>query len=294
MRWRKAAILGVGLLGGSLGLALRRRGLVGEVSGFVRREATAADAVRCGAVDTAATRLEAVVSGADLVVLCTPVARMGPLALELAPHLMAGMTVTDVGSVKAGVLAAVNGPVRRAGGVFIGSHPLAGSERTGVGAARADLFAGAVCVVTPAPDDDASAVARVTGLWGAVGARVLEMSAEDHDRLVSRSSHLPHVVAAALANYILSGQHPAAQSLLCASGFRDTTRIASGSPEMWRDIALANRDALLAAMHDLAAQLGDFEKALRAGDHDAVLDYFASAKRRRDGWCGNGGPAVSE
>jgi len=288
VRWRKAAILGVGLLGGSLGMALRRRGLAGEVYGFVRREATAKEAMEVGAVDRAGGSLEEAVAGADLVVLCTPVAQMAGLAREIAPLLEPGACVTDVGSVKEAVVVAAEGPIAGAGGCFIGSHPMAGSERTGVTAAREDLFCRAVSVVTPTEASDAGALERVRGLWEAVGARVLTMTPRHHDVLVSRSSHLPHLLAATLARFVLSPEQPAEQGCLCATGFRDTTRVASGSPEMWRDIALGNRVALLAALDGMQGALTEFRGLLEAGDGRAVEDYFRLAKERRDAWCGHG------
>lgn len=288
VRWRKAAILGVGLLGGSLGMAIRRRGLAGEVHGWVRREATAKEAVEVGAVDRAGSVLKEAVAGADLVVLCTPVAQMGRLSAEIGPFLERGACVTDVGSVKEAVVLAAEGPVAAAGAHFIGSHPMAGSERTGVTAAREDLFCRAVSVVTPTEASDAGALERVRGLWEAVGARVLTMTPRHHDVLVSRSSHLPHLLASTLARFVLSPEHPAEQACLCATGFRDTTRVASGSPEMWRDIALGNRAAILAALDGMEASLAEVRALLEAGDGAAVEAFFRSAKERRDAWCGHG------
>src|SRR5262249_29907036 len=155
-----------------------------------------------------------------------------------------GAIVTDVGSVKAGVVRELEPLITKAGAHFIGSHPMAGGEKAGVLAAREDLFQNAVCVVTPTRKTNKAALKKVTQFWQTVGGRVLTLPPEQHDLLVSRSSHLPHIAAAALARQILNPTQPKQQSLLCATGFRDTTRIASGSPEMWRDIALANRKNL--------------------------------------------------
>jgi len=294
VRWRKAAIIGVGLLGGSLGMALRRRGLADEVFGYVRREATIAEALEAGAVDRAGTSLMEAVRDADLVVLCTPVARMRELALELSPGLKRGVHVTDVGSVKAAVVEAVAPMVEKAGGHFVGSHPMAGSERTGVRAARDDLFAGAVTVVTSAEGVDTEAQGRIRALWESVGSKVLTMTPAEHDALVSRSSHLPHFVAAALARYVLSPEHPAVQACLCATGFRDTTRVASGSPEMWRDIGLGNREAILAALEGMEGALAEFRRLLEAGDGPGLQDFLSVAKARRDAWCGGGAKTIPE
>lgn len=288
MRWRKVAILGVGLLGGSLGLALRRRGLAGEVAGFVRREATLAQAVALGALDNGSTRLKPALRDADLVVLCTPVAQMDALAAGFPGVLSPGALVTDVGSVKSSVIRAVAPVVTAAGSEFIGSHPMAGSERTGVQAAREDLFEGAVTVVTPQESSSPRAVAQIRQLWESVGSRVVMMSDQRHDQLVSRSSHLPHLIAATLAHWILDPGHLPDQSDLCAAGFRDTTRVASGSPEMWRDIAMANREAILESLAGFQQCLDGLRHALESGDAAAVDRFLGEAKQRRDAWIERG------
>ena len=166
---------------------------------------------------------------------------------------------------------------------------MAGAEKTGVGEANAELFQKAVCAVTPTSATDASALQRVEDFWRSAGALPIRMSAEKHDDLVSRSSHLPHVVAAELANYVLSPVHPKEQATLCANGFRDTTRIASGSPEMWRDICLANRVNLARVLGVFIEDLQEFQIALSNGDVKAVEEFFSKAKERRDEWCGGAG-----
>jgi prephenate dehydrogenase len=285
VRWNKVAILGVGLLGGSLGHALKQRGLARRVVGFVRRPARARECQRLGAVDEATLDLAGAVRGADLVVFCTPLAQMRPLAERMLPALRPGAIVTDVGSVKDSVVRELESLVARAGGRFVGSHPLAGAEKTGVAWARPDLFEGAVCVVTPTARTDAGALRRVQALWRAVGARVLSLRPQEHDALLARSSHLPHVLASALARLVLDSRRPQTQSLVCANGFRDTTRIASGSPEMWRDIALANRGHLRRALEEFIRQLERVQALLEQGDAAALERWFATAKTRRDRWC---------
>jgi prephenate dehydrogenase len=178
--------------------------------------------------------------------------------------------------------------VAKAGAYFVGSHPMAGGEKMGVSAARVDLFANTICLVTPTHKSDKEAVRRVGELWQAVGARALKMPPAMHDDLVSRSSHLPHVVAAELANYVLSPAHPKEQGSVCANGFRDTTRIASGSPEMWRDIAMANSKNLSRVLGVFIEDLQEFQLALDKGDVKAVEEFFEKAKQRRDQWCGPG------
>ena len=284
MHWKKVTLIGVGLLGGSLGQALRRRRLAKSVTGFVRRATTARDCVRLGAVDEATLDLEKAVSGAELVVVCTPIAQMAPLVKSLCAFLKPGAIVTDVGSVKQGVVEDLSPLVEAAGAAFVGSHPMAGSEKTGVRAAREDLFVDAICVVTPVARSNRGAVRKIAALWKSVGSRVLLLPPEVHDEMVSRSSHLPHVVAAQLSNLVLSPQNAKHQALLCANGFRDTTRIASGSPEMWRDIALANQENLLEAIDRFIGGLSEFKRGLKRRDAGSILRFFEQAKARRDKW----------
>lgn len=282
VHFRKVTLVGVGLLGGSLGLALRRRGLAGEVQGFVRRASSVAECLSLGVVDRCSRNLAEAVADADLVVLCSPVGQMAPLFREMSRHLPPACVVTDVGSVKSALVAEIEPMAEAAGVRFVGSHPMAGAEKSGPAHARADLFEGAVCVVTPTAASDPQTVDLVRRLWEAVGARVLPMNPLLHDDLVARASHLPHVVAASLANYVLSPAHPREQSELCAGGFRDTTRVASGSPEMWRDIALANRRHLSRVLGVFIEDLSEFRHALDAGDATALEEFFRQAKTRRD------------
>jgi len=285
VRFGKITIVGVGLLGGSLGLAVKRRRLAKQVCGYVRRTASIKDCERAGAMDFTTTDLLAAVWDADLVILCTPLAQMRSLVAQMRPALKRGAIVTDVGSAKAGVVEDLESLVAKAGGHFVGSHPMAGAEKTGVLAANADLFECAVCVVTPTQRTDKTSLRKVEQFWKRLGCRLLRLSPDTHDLLVSRSSHLPHVVAATLATVILDPKHPKHQAALCANGFRDTTRIASGSPEMWRDIALANSKHLTRALDGMAAELGRFRAALKRSDSKAIARFFETAKQRRDDWC---------
>ena len=285
MQFQKISIIGVGLLGGSIGLAVKRRRLAREVAGYVRRAASLKDCERAGAVDYATTDLLAAVSHADLVVLCTPLAQMRSLAEQFLPALKRGAIVTDVGSVKAEVVRELDSLLKKSGAHFVGSHPMAGAEKTGVLAARENLFENAVCVLTPAKKSSAAAVRKLDSFWKSLGARTLRLDAAQHDLLVSRSSHLPHVVAATLAGLVLNPAAVKTQAALCATGFRDTTRIASGSPEMWRDIALANRKNISHSVDVFVKELKKFQSALKSGNTNAVENFFASAKSRRDQWC---------
>jgi prephenate dehydrogenase len=288
VHWRKVTLVGVGLLGGSLGLAIKQRQLASKVDGFVRRSVSISECEKLGVVDHATRDLGRAVEDADLVILCTPLGQMREVAEKMIPSLKPGAIVTDVGSVKGSVVEDLEPMIAKAGAYFVGSHPMAGGEKTGVGAARADLFVNSVCLVTPTPNSQKDAVNRVAQFWKDLGARVLQITPGLHDDLVSRSSHLPHVVAAELANYVLSPAHPEEQSAVCANGFRDTTRIASGSPEMWRDIVLANRKNLARVLGVFIEDLQEFCLALEKEDTKAIEEFFENAKQRRDKWCGQG------
>ena len=285
MRFRKITIVGVGLLGGSLGLAIKQRRLAGQVVGLVRRAASVAECEKRGAVDWATRDVRKAVSGADLIILCTPLARMRPLLERMLGAIGCGAIVTDVGSAKTSLVRELETLAAKTGAHFIGSHPMAGSEKTGVSAARPDLFINAACVVTPTRRTDEAALRRLERFWKAVGAWLLRLTPEVHDVLVSRSSHLPHVAAVTLANLVLRPANHAKQTALCANGFRDATRLASGSPEMWRDIALANRKNLDRALDAFIADLQKFQRALRRGDAKAISNCLMEAKKRRDRWC---------
>jgi prephenate dehydrogenase len=238
-----------------------------------------------GAVTHATLDLRQAVAGAELIVLCTPLAQMGPLVEKMRPWLEPGTIVTDVGSVKKSVVRTIAPLVARAGAHFIGSHPMAGSEKTGVEAARPDLFVNAACVVTAIPQSNRPALRRVTEFWKSVGSRVIRLTPQAHDEIVSRSSHLPHVLAAQLSNLVLNPKRTRLLAMLCANGFRDTTRIASGSPEMWRDIALANRQNLIDALNDFGRGLRHFQLLLKKNDSREISRFFLAAKERRDRWC---------
>jgi prephenate dehydrogenase len=289
VRWKKITLVGVGLLGGSLGLALKKRRLAAEVVGFVRREASVLECRKKGVVDLATLDLARAVAGAELIVLCTPLSQMRDLVKCLLPSLTGPAVLTDVGSVKASVVRELEALVAKAGSEFIGSHPMAGAEKSGVSAARADLFVNAVCVTTPTPKSNRSAHRKVESLWKSVGCRLLRLTPAAHDELVSRSSHLPHVIASEVAGLVLDPAHPKQQPALCANGFRDVTRIASGSPEMWRDIALANRENLVRRLEEFMSDLKEFKGALKRKDERAIASFFESAKRRRDAWSAGAG-----
>ncbi len=238
-QWDTIAIVGVGLIGGSIGLAVRERGIARRVVGIGRREAALAEALRLGAVDAISTDMAGGVGQADLVVICTPVERIVEHVRQAAAACPAGAIITDAGSTKGAIVAALDNSLPR-GVRFVGSHPLAGSEKTGCTSARADLFKDRVAVVTPGNGTTDSDVELIEGFWRALGMRIIRMSPADHDAALASTSHLPHVVASALAAATDEKTLP-----LVASGWLDTTRIAAADAELWRQIFLDNRENTL-------------------------------------------------
>ena len=270
------AIIGPGLLGGSIALAARRAGGF-RTALWARREAAVAEIEALGIADAASTELRSIVAGADIVVLCVPIGVMPALAREIADAISAHTIVTDVGSVKASVVAEL-GAIFHGRGRFIGSHPMAGSEQTGIGAARAELFDGAACIVTPDTATDASARAEVCAFWQTLGARVLEVAPAAHDEIVALVSHLPHLLAATLVQTVLAENARAFE--FCGPGFRDTTRVAAGPPAMWAEILRTNRDAVRKSAEAMIEKLRGIITLL---EHDAPMtEFLTQAKAQRD------------
>lgn len=284
MPFQKVAILGVGLLGGSIGLAVRERGLAARVEGWVRRKESVAESSECDVADLVTTDRAAVIKGADLIILCTPVEHMLATLQPVLDQLRPGAIVTDVGSVKRCVVDALEVPVAAAGGRFIGSHPMAGGERVGVNCARADLFSAAVCALTPSTATDEDALTQLSEFWQGLGMRLLKLSPAMHDELVARSSHLPHLLASVLAGYVLDPKFPGEQRDLCAGGFRDTTRVASGPVPMWRGILSANRENLVKDIDALTSRLEELRTALARNDAEAIESILKDAHDRREHW----------
>jgi prephenate dehydrogenase len=278
---KKLAIIGLGLMGGSLGLAARRRGLARAVWGFARREQTRRQAVARGIVDRACERPEEAVAGADFVVFCLPVLAIPPVAAACARSLARGCVVTDVGSTKAELMRTVPAFLRRTPAVFVGSHPIAGSEQAGLDAARVDLYDGAVVVVTPpAGREQRAAVKAVTGFWRALGARVVIMDAAEHDRVIASASHLPHLAAAALVMATWRAVTPAGATL-CGTGFKDATRIAAGSEDVWHDIVKTNRRHVGRALRDFARIVARAGDLVDRGEFGGLRRFLAEARRKR-------------
>jgi prephenate dehydrogenase len=276
MQLNVLTIVGVGLIGGSIGLAARRRGLARRVRGVGRQRSTLDRARELGAVDETYLAVEDAVPGSDLVVFCTPVDRIAQQVLEVAPSCAPGTLLTDAGSTKATIVRALDGKLPP-GVAFVGSHPLAGSEKRGPAFADAELFEGRWTVLTPTEATDPAALDRAAAFWQALGSRTRRMSPEEHDRALALTSHLPHLLAAALAGVL-----PRELQALTATGFRDTTRVAAGDPALWAAIFAHNRPALLAALARLEERLGAFRTALEGDDGAGLLELLARAKEVRD------------
>lgn len=274
--FKKLAVLGLGLLGGSVAAAAKQRGLADEVVGAARRTGPLERARAAGIVDSVASPLEAVV-GADFVVLATPVGSMPKLVAEVAPNLEPGCILTDVGSVKLSVIDLIPGLLPD-GVEFVGSHPMAGSHLRGPDHARADLFEGATCVVTPRLGQSPTAIERVEDFWRALGARVTRRSAAAHDEEVAWVSHLPHLLAFAFAESLQSAPREVGE--LAGSGFRDFTRIAQSDAELWGEILSLNSKALSGPLNHFSESLARLARLLEEGDGESLERLLSQARIR--------------
>ena len=276
MALRRLTILGPGLLGGSIGMAARHRKVAQHVVIWARRPEAADEAYKLGAADEATTDAKRAVADADLVVLATPIGVMSALAGQIKPALPTGCVVTDVGSVKYPIVTALSDLLPR----FVGSHPMAGSDQSGIEAARRDLFDGAVCIVTPTEDTDKTGVQLVHDFWKSLGCTMRTLSPQQHDEIVARISHLPHVVAAAVVNVVCNdGAHPLN---FVGPGFKDFTRIAGGPHEMWTEICVENRHEIARALEQLIEELGGVRAALENADAIELRAMLKRAKHFRD------------
>jgi prephenate dehydrogenase len=277
----RLAILGVGLLGGSLAKAVRAHGLAREIVGVGRDAGRLAPAVRDGALDRATTDLAEGVAGADRIVLAAPVLVNEALLEPVWRAVPAGAVITDVGSTKRGIVrAAERLAAARPEVHFVGSHPMAGSEKSGYAVARVDLFAGATVVVTPSESTDPAVAKGVGELWAALGARVVVLDPDTHDRAVAAISHLPHVAAWALVDAVARFEPDA--FAIAARGFKDTTRIAASDPDVWREILTANRGAVRAALRAYRDALDHLESLIAASDTAALTAYLTHMKSTRE------------
>ncbi len=280
----RVALLGLGLIAGSMALAMREKGLAGDIVGHARSAETRQTALDIGLVDEVFDTAAGAVEGADLVVFCVPVGVMGQLAADVAPHLEQGATVTDVGSVKGAVIKAI-APHMPEGVHFIPGHPLAGTEHSGPRAGFASLFHNRWCLLTPLEDTDAQALERLRRLWTEMGANVDEMDAAHHDLVLAVTSHAPHLIAYTMVGVADDLKRVTEREVInySAAGFRDFTRIAASDPTMWRDVFLNNKEATLEILGRFTEELFDLQRAIRRGDGQQLFDYFTRTRAIRRG-----------
>ena len=278
------ALIGLGLIGSSLGHAIRRHGLARRVSGTARSAATRETALRIGFVDDVHEDPAECVRGADLVILCTPVGTFAALAEQIAPALAPGAILTDAGSVKCAVIEAIK-PHLPKGVHFIPGHPIAGTEYSGPESGFAELFEGRWCILTPLPGTDDDALARLKAFWEALGSEVEIMTPEHHDLVLAITSHLPHLIAYNIVGTASDLETVTEKEVIkfSASGFRDFTRIAASDPVMWRDIFMNNREAVLEMLGRFTEDLASLQRAIRWGDGDSLETLFARTRAVRRG-----------
>jgi prephenate dehydrogenase len=278
----RVAILGLGLMGGSLGLALKSRtGASSKVCGYARRPETRKLAVKLNAMDEVFDDPAKAVEGADLVVLCVPILAIPDLVAKCKGSLKQGCLVTDVGSTKVQLAERIGPILKGTGAVFVGSHPLAGSEQQGLDAARADLYEHAVVVVAPPDGKISPNVETLRNFWETLGAAVKVMTPEEHDRIVARTSHLPHIAAALVSATVGRDGDLRQIGTYCGPGFRDTTRIAEGSPEVWHDIIQSNRGCLAGELAELKSALERVLSMVEKGNFDQLLKFLEDGRSKR-------------
>ena len=280
----KLTIVGAGLIGGSLGLAARERQLAKQVTALVRRPESVEQCQSLKIAQEVTIDATDAIADADLIVLCTPVASMVDLVKGWLSNLKVGAVVTDVGSTKRDLVNELTPVIGETGAHFVGSHPMAGSAQTGPSAARADLFEGAVCVVTPGSETDSSALQIVNQFWKSLGSQVIVTSVDEHDQLVARCSQLPHLLSSVLAKIVLSPRHGELQRQLCATGFKDMSRLASGSPVMWRDIVASNGEAILGVIDEFSEELEQLKGMIKANSKEDIKSWLSESKQLRDEW----------
>ena len=281
---KKVIIFGVGLIGGSFALALRKAGAVSEVVGFGRSTATLEQARQLGILDRIGQDVAAEVGDADLILLATPVGQMAELMGRIAPHLGTHTLITDGGSTKCDVVAAARVSLGNKLAQFVPAHPIAGGEKSGAGAAQADLYQGKKVVLTPLAENSKASVESVRRAWELCGAAVSELTPQQHDEVFAAVSHLPHLLSFALVHDIAQRDNREQLLSFAASGFRDFTRIAASSPEMWRDICMANREALMRELQQYAAELYVLHQALGNQDAAKLEEIFSLARKTRSAW----------
>lgn len=278
-QFNKVAIIGVGLIGGSIGLAIKKKGLAKEVIGIFRHKRTLQRAIRCKAIDRGVLEIKAGVKDADLIIIATLVYSIPTVAKEISLYAKKGAIITDVGSTKDWIVNNIERILDRSSGdvFFVGSHPMAGSEHTGVEFAKAALLNKTPCIVTRTGKTDRRALKTVIDFWSSLGARVGIMSPKDHDKHIALVSHLPHLVA-----FSIAGAVPKGDLIYAAEGFKDTTRVASSDPKLWADIFLTNKKELIDACRMFEGYYKSIMKSLSKNDYAQVVELLKKAKTKRD------------
>ncbi|HVI52563.1 MAG TPA: prephenate/arogenate dehydrogenase family protein [Candidatus Sulfotelmatobacter sp.] len=280
--FNKVTVIGIGHIGSSLSRVIKRDGLAGKIIAYDRLQEHRAEAVELGAADDSSGDLADAVTGADLIILSTPVGTYAEIAEAMAPHLKPSAIVTDVGSVKMAVVRDV-GPFIPEGVHFVPGHPIAGTEHSGPSAGFAELFQGRWCILTPPPGTDETAVAKVRAVWEAAGCQVEVMEPAHHDRVLAITSHLPHLIAYTIVGTATDLEGTLQQEVIkfSASGFRDFTRIAASDPVMWRDIFLNNKEAVLDVIQRFSEDLTALQRAIRWGEGDKLQELFTRTRAIR-------------
>lgn len=274
--FKKVTIIGAGLIGGSIGMAIRKKGLADEVWGLTRHLNSLKAAKEKGVVDRITLDLEEAVTGADLIIIAVPVLSIPKIAREIIRFVKMGAIITDVGSAKGKIVSEVERIVKDKA-FFVGAHPMAGSEKKGVGLARADLFTGAPLIITKTKNTKRTALKKILELWRFLDAKVIIMKPVQHDRAIAAISHLPHLVATALVNITERNELGVA-----GAGFKDTTRIAAGDPIMWRDICLANKKEIIDSIERFEKELSELKKLIKKGAQRDLIKRFKNAKKKRE------------
>jgi prephenate dehydrogenase len=290
MLFQRVAVIGVGLIGGSLALALKQAKVCAHVAGVGRDPANLKRALERGVIDSMGSDVASVAEDADLVVVTTPVAQFPKIFSQIAKKLKPGALITDGGSTKRDVVEAARKALKDKIGQFVPAHPIAGGEKSGAAAASAELFRGRRVVLTPLPENSEDAVEKIHRAWSSCGARTVRMTPEEHDAVLAAVSHLPHVLAFALVHDVAGRENAAELFSFAAGGFRDFTRIASSHPEMWRDICVANADRLSAELAAFSRKLVEIRKLVDGGNAAALEKLFAEAREARNNWLKTIGP----
>jgi prephenate dehydrogenase len=282
--FKKIVIFGVGLIGGSVALALKKLPNPPHITGVGRSNQSLQEALSLGLIDSAETDIAIALENADLILIATPVAQTPAILKSILPHLAAQTVITDAGSTKSDVMAYAEAELGEQFKQFVGGHPIAGAEKSGPAAAMADLYIGKNVILTPGLVTDPEAVLKVTELWKVCGALVSNMRPEEHDSVFAAVSHLPHLLAFALVEDLAKRDNAELLFKFAASGFRDFTRIAGSHPEMWRDIALANKQALLQELNTYQQAIGEMTALLENNDHEGLFALFEHASHARNAW----------